>query len=127
MTSTQPTDSLTIDPTERMHQFFTTVAVEHTIWLLIDEHGSVLLSADDEDCVPVWPTKEYAEQWATGEWEGFQAEPISTAKWKSRWTQGLTDDELSIIVFPTHDGEGIVLFPDEFEDELQTRERKPRR
>ncbi|WP_439333234.1 DUF2750 domain-containing protein [Vibrio viridaestus] len=107
-----------------MNQFFKTVAAELKIWLLIDEHGSVLMTAEEDDCVPVWPSAAHAEQWATGDWEGFKAESISIAKWKSRWTMGLEQDELSIIVFPDINGEGIVLYPDEFEFELQKRENK---
>jgi hypothetical protein len=114
------------DPSERFNLFFKTAVIELKIWLLIDEHGSVLLTADDEECVPVWPSEELALQWATDEWEGFTAEPISLAKWKSRWTHGLEDDELSIIVFPDQQGEGIVLYPDEFEQELKKRELKHR-
>lgn len=123
---TAPFDMIAKDPTERFNQFFNTVANELKIWLLVDEHGSVLLSADDEDCVPVWPTEQHALAWATEEWEGFKPEPISTAKWKSRWTPGLEDDELSIIVFPDQQCEGIILFPDEFEAELKKRETKRR-
>ncbi|MGO1296524.1 MAG: DUF2750 domain-containing protein [Vibrio sp.] len=126
MTTTIALDQLPKDPTERMNLFFKAVTTDHKIWLLIDEHGSVLLSAEDEDCVPVWPSHDYAAQWATDEWEGFTPEPISVAKWKSRWTTGLEDDELSIIVFPDQEGEGIVLYPDEFEFEMQKREAKRR-
>ncbi len=114
------------DPNERFNQFFKQVATSQKIWLLIDEHGSVLLSADDDDCVPVWASEEQALVWATGEWEGFNAEAISTAKWKSRWTNGLEEDELSIIVCPDDQGEGIVLYPEEFEYELTKRETKNR-
>ncbi len=109
------------DPTQRMNQFFNTAAAERKIWLLIDEHGSVLLNTEEEECVPVWPSEEEALAWATDEWEGFTAEAISTAKWFSRWTEGLAEDELSIVVYPDHNGEGIVLFPDEFEFELKKR------
>ncbi len=121
MTANMVSDTLPQDPTERMNQFFNSVASELKIWLLVDELGSVLLTAEDEDCVPVWPTQAHAEQWATDEWEGFKAEAISVAKWKSRWTQGLEGDELSVIIFPDQQGEGIVLFPDEFEFELRKR------
>ncbi|CAM3142147.1 DUF2750 domain-containing protein [Vibrio rarus] len=121
------TPSISRDPAERFNLFFKTAVTHKTIWLLIDEHGSVMLNTEDEDCVPVWPTKEHALQWATGEWEGFTAEPISIAKWKSRWTHGLEDDELSLVVFPDQEGEGIVLFPDEFEMELVKQESKLKR
>jgi hypothetical protein len=119
--------SVAKDPSERFNLFFKTITKDLKIWLLIDEHGSVLLSAEDEDCVPVWPTKAHALQWATGEWDGFKPKPISTAKWKSRWTPGLEDDELSIIVFPDQQCEGIVLYPEEFEQELRKHEMKQTR
>lgn len=112
------------DPTERFNIFFKTVVADLKIWLLIDEHGSVLLNTEDEECVPVWPSEAHALMWATGEWEGFTAEPISLAKWKSRWTRGLEEDELSLVVFPDEQGEGIILYPDEFEHELRIRESK---
>jgi len=112
------------DPMERFNLFFKKTAELKMIWLLIDEHGSVLLNTDDEECVPVWPTQEHALQWATEEWEGFTAESISIAKWKSRWTRGLEQDDLSIVVFPDPEGEGVVLYPDEFEFEVLKRERR---
>ena len=112
------------DPMERFNLFFKKTTESKKIWLLIDEHGSVLLNTDDEECVPVWPTQEHAMQWATEEWEGFTAESISIAKWKSRWTRGLEQDDLSIVVFPDPEGEGVVLYPDEFEFEVLKRERR---
>lgn len=115
------------DPQERFNLFFKAAAETHKIWLLIDEHGSVMLNTDDEECVPVWPSDEHALQWATGEWEGFTAEPISIAKWKSRWTRGLEEDELSLVVYPDQEGEGIILYPEEFEFELVKRENKVRK
>ena len=123
MTDTNPV-TVPRDPMERFNLLFKTVSESKKIWLLIDEHGSVLLNTDDEECVPVWPTEAHALQWATEEWEGFTAEPISIAKWKSRWTMGLEQDDLSIVVFPDEQGEGVVLYPDEFEFEIVKREKR---
>lgn len=94
------------------------------IWLLIDEHGCVMLNTEDEDCVPVWPNKEFALAWATEEWSHCTAEAISLEKWHKRWTDGLTDDELAIVVFPDQNSEGLILFPDEFDFELQQQAKK---
>ncbi|MGB2079757.1 MAG: DUF2750 domain-containing protein [Vibrio sp.] len=94
------------------------MAAQRQIWILIDESGCVMLNTDDEDCVPVWPHEELAQAWATGEWGDCQAKSISLNLWKSRWTYGLTDDDLSIVVCPSLDGEGVIVFPDEFEHQL---------
>ncbi|KJY83235.1 phage-shock protein [Vibrio galatheae] len=106
---------------ERFNYCLKEIANNRKVWILTDEHGCVMLNTEDEDCVPVWPHQEFAEQWATGDWEHCKAEPISTAKWFSRWTCGLEDDELSVVVFPGDNEEGVVLYPDEFEVELKKR------
>lgn len=89
------------------------------IWILTDEHGCVMLNTEDDDCVPVWPNEEFALAWATDDWKECKAESISLNKWHSRWTQGLEDDELSIVVFPNEKEEGVIVFPDEFDFELK--------
>lgn len=106
---------------ERFNYCIKEIAKNRKVWILIDEHGCVMLNTEDEDCVPVWPHEEFANQWATGEWEHCKAESISTAKWFSRWTYGLEDDELAVAVFPNNEEEGVVLYPDEFEFELKKR------
>ncbi|MFB9215111.1 DUF2750 domain-containing protein [Vibrio sinaloensis] len=108
-------------PEERLNYCFKEMAKSRKVWILTDEHGCVMLNTEDEDCVPVWPHEEFANQWATGEWEHCKAESISTAKWFSRWTYGLEEDELAVVVFPNQNEEGVVLFPDEFEFELKKR------
>ena len=103
----------------RSNYFMKEVLKNKQVWLLVDEHGCVMLNTEEEDCVPVWPNKEFAETWATEEWSHCTAEAISLAKWQSRWTPGLEEDELAIVVFPDQNNEGLVLFPDELEFELQ--------
>jgi len=84
----------------------------------------MMLNTEDEDCVPVWPNKEFAEQWITGDWQACKAEAISLSKWQSRWTVGLAEDELAIVVFPNQAEEGLVLLPDEFDFELSKQAKK---
>ena len=109
---------------ERLKYAVKEIAKHRRVWILTDEHGCVMLNTEDEDCVPVWPHEEFANQWATGDWEHCKAESISTAKWFSRWTYGLEDDELAIVVFPNQNEEGLVLYPDEFEFELKKQENR---
>ena len=99
------------------------VSKNKEIWLLVDEHGCVMLNTEEEDCVPVWPNKEFAQAWATEEWSHCKPEPISLAKWHDRWTPGLEDDELSIVVFPDQNNEGLIFFPDEFDFELRPKKK----
>jgi hypothetical protein len=112
------------DSAKRLSYLLKEVTSQRQIWILTDEHGCVMLNSEDEDCVPVWPNAEFAQSWATGEWEHCKTESISLAKWQSRWTPGLADDNLAIVVFPNQDEEGFVLYPDEFDMELRKQAKK---
>ena len=72
----------------------------------------------------VWPTREFAQAWATGDWEGCTPKAIPTSDWFSRWTPGLEEDDLLIAVFPTEEDDGTILFPDEFERQLKAPKKK---
>lgn len=104
---------------QRVLYFLKQVKQSNNIWILTDEHGCVMLNTEDEDCVPVWPDEQSAQSWATGEWQACIPESISLNKWFSRWTHGLLDDELCVVVYPNENEQGVVFFPDELEDELR--------
>ncbi|BAX54932.1 TPA: DUF2750 domain-containing protein [Photobacterium damselae] len=114
------------DAEKRYKYLVKEVVANREIWILIDEHGCVMLNTEDEDCVPVWPNKEFAEAWATGDWAECKAESISLNKWHSRWTHGLEDDELAVVIFPNQDEDGLVVFPDELDFELKQQAKKQR-
>lgn len=91
------------------------------LWILTDEHGCVMLNTEEEDCVPVWPNVEFAEAWATGDWEGCKAEAIKLEKWLADWTSGLEEDQLALVIFPNQNEEGVIAYPEELDDELRKR------
>ncbi|MBQ4832216.1 DUF2750 domain-containing protein [Pseudoalteromonas sp. MMG010] len=104
---------------KRLTYLFETVKQFKQVWILNDNDGCVMLTSEDDDCVPVWPTREFAQAWATGEWEGCSPKAIPINDWFSRWTPGLEDDDLLIAAFPTEDDDGTILFADEFEKQLK--------
>ena len=112
---------------KRFKYFVDTVLESQQIWVLVDEHGCMMLNTEDEDCVPVWPNKEFAQAWITDDWQNCKAEAISLSKWQNSWTNGLADDDLAIVVFPNQAEEGLVLFPDEFDFELSKQPKKSAR
>ncbi|GLR69344.1 DUF2750 domain-containing protein [Agaribacter marinus] len=103
---------------KRYHYLLKHVVANQDIWILTDEHGCVMLNTEDEDCVPVWPSKEFADDWATGDWAHCKPQAIPLSIWHERWTDGLADDDVSIAVFPNPDEDGLVISPDEFDYEL---------
>jgi hypothetical protein len=111
---------------QRFKYFITEVQSNGEVWILTDEHGCMMLNSDDEDCVPVWPNEEFANTWATDDWALCKAEAISLEVWLSRWTIGLEEDELSVVIFPDHNEEGVVLYPNELSNDLQKKKHKKR-
>ncbi|ATC96496.1 DUF2750 domain-containing protein [Pseudoalteromonas tunicata] len=112
------------DNQQRYQYLLKEVVANNEIWILTDEHGCVMLNTDDEDCVPVWPNQEFAELWATGDWQDCQAQAITLQKWQTDWTNGLADDELALAVFPVPDKDGLIVYPDEFDFELNAQAKK---
>lgn len=95
------------------------VSLHKKLWILTDDDGCVMLTTQDEDCVPVWPAKEFAQHWATGEWAHCIPKAISLEDWLAKWTNGLEDDDVNIAVFPNPEEEGIIVYPDEFDTDLR--------
>jgi hypothetical protein len=115
---------LAFDTVQRLNYSIKEIINQQQLWVLTDEHGCVMLNTEDEDCIPVWPSADFAKQWATDDWEMCKVEAISLQDWFSRWTPGLIDDDLALIVFPNENEEGCVTYPDEFEDQLKQQQNK---
>jgi hypothetical protein len=107
-----------LDAEQRYDYFIQAVADLEKIWILVDEEGFVLVDADEERCIPVWPHAELAELWINGDWAQCQAQAIDIATWLDKWTSGLDGDELAIAVFPHAAEPGVVIGPEEFSETL---------
>ena len=123
MTQSQEIDNVNtiikLNDEQRVDYLLNEVVNNRKIWILTDDDGCVMLNTEDDDCVPVWPSQSTAELWINQEWNHCKAEAISLNKWFSRWTQGLMDDELAVVVFPNMNEQGVVLYSDELEVDLR--------
>ena len=89
------------------------------IWILKDADGCVMLTTDDEDGVPVWSSKSLATAWADDEWSHCEALAITINTWQQKWTSGLIQDHLMVMINPSEfQEEGVVLSPEEFAQTL---------
>ncbi len=109
---------LALDAEQRYEYFIQAVADLQQVWILTDDEGFVLVSAEEERCIPVWPHAELAQMWIEGEWEKCQAQAVDLDTWLNKWTEGLNGDELGIAVLPDADGPGVVVSPDELAETL---------
>ncbi|MEH6442432.1 MAG: DUF2750 domain-containing protein [Oceanospirillaceae bacterium] len=112
------------DSQQRFQYFLEQAVAEAQVWILTDEEGFVLLNCEEESCIPVWPSEESALLWAVAGWENCQPKAIALKTWQLRWTQGLTEDQLLIVVFPSIEEEGLVLEPEELDAEFRRQIKK---
>jgi hypothetical protein len=105
---------------DKRYTYLLSQAQQHQqLWILNDDDGCVILTTEDEDCVPVWPAQAFAQHWATGDWEHCVPMAISVSDWLARWTPGLQGDDVNIAVFPNPEEEGLIIFPDDFDADLR--------
>lgn len=119
LTDTERNAALSLNADYRYDHFITKLVEHGELYVLTDEHGVMMLTTEDEDCIPVWPHPEYAEAWASGEWADCKPQAITLKVWMDRWIAGMEEDELCVAVFPTVDQEGIVVEPGEVADAIE--------
>ncbi|MCW8108237.1 DUF2750 domain-containing protein [Alteromonas ponticola] len=111
---------LAMAPEQRLQETLNLIIQHKEIWILNDEHGCVMLNTDEEeDGVPIWPSSDLAQLWATDEWADCQPLSISLDDWLNKWQPGLTGDDLLVMVCPLPGEEGEVLLPSEFSEKLR--------
>lgn len=109
---------------EGRYDFLVEQVKEHKeLWVLQDNDGCVMLTTDDEDCIPVWPSEETASLWAEDDWQDCRPLSIGLTEWLERWVPGMEDDELYVAVFPMLEDLGVVIPPHELEQRLAPKTR----
>ena len=109
---------INLNADQRLATFFATVKAQGELFILNDEDGCVMLTSDDEEGVPVWPTASLASMWADQEWAHCEPKAISLDVWLYRWTGGLSRDFLNVIIAPMPAEESELMLPEDFADKL---------
>jgi hypothetical protein len=87
---------------------------KQNLWGLYSDTGWVMLKADDDACIPIWPHKEFAEAWVKDEFPNCQPKPIDFVEWIETWLPGMKNNNTLVLVFPLGDDEeGIMLEAEE--------------
>ncbi|MCL2917462.1 DUF2750 domain-containing protein [Shewanella litorisediminis] len=109
---------------EARYDYLVAEVKEHKeIWTLQDQDGCVMLTTDEDDCIPMWPSEEAAALWAVDEWQDCEPLSIPLNEWLERWVAGMQDDDLQVAVFPVQEDLGVVVPPWELESRLQPKPR----
>ncbi|BDM63594.1 DUF2750 domain-containing protein [Shewanella sp. NFH-SH190041] len=110
-------------PEARYDHLVAAVKAEEEIWTLQDTDGCVMLTTEEEDCIPMWPSEDAAAAWAVDDWQDCEPLSIPLKDWLSRWVPGMEDDELFVAVFPVEGDLGVVIPPHELESRLVAQKR----
>lgn len=118
-TTSQDRYTLLAQSPEQRSSFLLKALSEHKlIWTLVDDDGAMILTTDEEDCIPVWPDEAFAKDWINGEWANCRAHSISLEDWQQRWLPGLEEDGIQIAVFPVPGEDGLIIAPWEMAEKL---------
>lgn len=121
MSNNPLTQVLDMDGEERFDYFLDAVGEEREIWILVNADNHFLKIVSEEDGVaylPVWPSAEFASDYAKGE-DDLTPKSISLPDFFKKWVPGLTGDGLDIGVFPGGQGELWITAPGELKKDLQ--------
>ena len=111
-------DFLMLPQAERAAKCFEQIKAQKEVFILNDADGCVMLTSDEEDGVPVWPSAGLAQMWANEEWSDCEPKAIDLDTWLSRWSVGLARDLLCVIVAPAPGEESEVMLPEDFAEKL---------
>jgi len=102
---------LKMNSTDRYGYFIEKVADWEEIWGLRSQAGWTVMGDTGNQAMPIWPNKQFASLCATAEWTGYEPSEIRIDDWLEKWIPGLTKDDRQILVFPSNDGEGVLVDP----------------
>ncbi|QDE30372.1 MULTISPECIES: DUF2750 domain-containing protein [Shewanella] len=109
---------INLTPEGRYDYMVEQIKTENVIWTLQDQDGCVMLTTEDEDCIPMWPSEETAALWAVDEWKECEPLAIPLNEFQERWVSGMEDDDLFIAVFPVQEDLGVVVPPYEMNERI---------
>lgn len=95
------------------------IADEGRLWSLAGGTGWVLMGDGDGELVPIWPHEQFASLCANGSFAHCEPKPIEIAVWLERWIPGTARDGRRIAIFPTPEGNGVVVSPERLEADLR--------
>lgn len=101
-----------LSPGGRYDYFVKMIVIGGELWSLKSDEGWVVMSSEEgEECLPVWPHKDFAAEWVTDEWADCKPTAIALDEWVGRWTPGMEKDGTLLAIFPDEQSEGTITVP----------------
>lgn len=112
------TDAIVALPGPKRYQHFIKVVADwEIVWGLYKDGWALASTEDGEKIFPVWPTKEYADMCAGGEWEGDEVKSFSVDELMTELVP-FKNDGVLIGVFYTPSDNGVVPYMEQFIEDI---------
>ncbi|MCF2948971.1 DUF2750 domain-containing protein [Paraglaciecola aquimarina] len=97
-------------PEQRFEYALTKMIEDQSLWGLFGANGWVMVKADEDTCMPIWPHEEFATSWVKEDFPDCQPKQIEFSQWCEMWLPGMQKNNTLVLVFPLgEDEEGIIL------------------
>lgn len=97
-------------PEQRLDYSLAQMIEKGYLWGLFGSEGWVMLKAEEDVCMPIWPCKAFAESWVKNDYPNCEPKKIEFSDWVETWLPGMQKNNTLILVFPLGDDEeGIML------------------
>jgi hypothetical protein len=111
---------LALSGQERYGYLIERVADREEAWGLQNEEGWVLIGFADGEAFCLWPHADYARACTIGDWSDCTPESISLEELIGELLPALQRDSLRLAVFPTPEGEAVVVDARDFQEHLKS-------
>ncbi|MCV2885206.1 DUF2750 domain-containing protein [Aestuariibacter sp. AA17] len=109
-----------MQPEARFDYMMETLIKQGELWGLFGKNGWLMLKADDDECLPIWPHSEFAKAWEKNDFPDCEPKRISLQEFQNKWLPGMKQVNHLVLAFPlSEDEEGIVLDADEMAECIQ--------
>lgn len=108
-----------LQPEQRCDYALTKMLETGHLWGLYGDNGWLLLKADDDACLPIFPYEAFAQAWEKDDFPDCKPKQIDLDAWINQWLPGMQQNGTLVLVFPlSDDEEGIMLSAEEVIDIL---------
>lgn len=110
LTSDEFVEISKLQPEERFDYALRVMVENNELWGLLGENGWLLLQAEDDACLPIWPHESFAKSWVKDDFPDCTPERIDLDAWIKQWLPGMKNNGTFVLMFPLgEDEEGIML------------------
>lgn len=95
-------------PSIRYEYFIKKVSDFEEVWGLYNDGWATAQDDDGNMLIPFFPKKEFAENCAKNEWQGFEGVAIDLYEFIDEWLVGMKKDGFKPSIFPTEEDAALV-------------------